>query len=252
VQNFNSFIPLNDDYKSSIIRAVSNGANKDILDFIMEYSLETTNCIHFLKWDFVNKNILREFDIDGFQCLKMKRGMWTGVLIYDEQTKFLYCLMNQKRFSQLQERNNRNSIHYIDALALLNKRFKPDPKEYEQISVFNYTDIPWESKAEDILKDILQQINGEVNCFSLISFTSKKYEITSATAYIPTVRLDIAHEEDWNEFIVPDYGTINIVNNYMGQDDENDLGLKIRSNIISLNDENNVKIKKEQEEIKKE
>ncbi|MGE5632196.1 MAG: DUF5986 family protein, partial [Caulobacteraceae bacterium] len=176
--NFGSAIPLDDNHKSLIIQAISDGNKKEVLDFMAEYDLETYNGIHFLKWDFANTNLLRNLSDDRFQCLKIKRGPWKLVLVYDKETKYLYSLMNKHRFLQLQERVNKEQVHYIDALALINKGLRGNGKN-KQLRLFIVKSD--KTNTKNLLKEILQQIDGEVIRFTVIAFSNEKDEITSVS-----------------------------------------------------------------------
>ncbi|MDK2920143.1 MAG: hypothetical protein PWQ37_2876 [Candidatus Petromonas sp.] len=108
LSKFDLTIPLSDDLKTKIIQAIYDGYKNDILDFKREYPLETYNCIPFMKWDFINTNIINRVNDEKFQCFKISRGRWKLILLYDKDTKYLYV---SKR--QIHPTLTRNQLHEI-------------------------------------------------------------------------------------------------------------------------------------------
>lgn len=136
-EDFN-FLP--DEYKIKIIQALTDAIRADVKEFTREFSLETNNGIEFLKWDFINSNLVRNASDERLLAIKVQRGRWVLILIYDTELKYLYTFMKHKRFKQLQDqRKNREKPHYIDALALLNKDLH---SENDQLSLFG--DAAWD------------------------------------------------------------------------------------------------------------
>ncbi|MDB5052320.1 MAG: phiCD27 1 [Bacilli bacterium] len=208
------FLP--DEYKISIIQALTDAIRKDIYDFIEEFDLETSNGIHFLKWDFINSNLIRNAADGRLHCIKIKRGRWELVLLYDTELKYLYTLMKHKRFIQLQDqKKKRAKAHYIDALALLNKGLH---SPNDQLSLFENSS--WDEGAENLLYNLVREHQDNIERFVLIGFSTLKDDITSVSAILPSVELGIAHEVDWSEFISTDYSTSNVTFNYTPSDEE--------------------------------
>lgn len=243
-------IPLSDEYKYSIIDSISNAHKNDIKDFILEYDLETFNSVHFLKWDFTNTNIIRNLQGDRFQCLKVKRGPWKFILIYDKETMYLYSLMREKRFSQLQDRIVREKVHYLDSLANINQGLKgKDNKErFYQPDMFDMDGRSWESEVQSVLNEMIQNIDGEIKQYVLISFSTERDEVTSVSAYIPTVDLNIAYEENWNEFITADFNIPYNADYTTEQEEEDDIEIGLREGIIPQQTDDLVQLRDEEKE----
>jgi hypothetical protein len=246
--DYGSTIPLNNSYKSSIIQAISDGIKKDVSDFKAENVLETYNGINFLKWDFINTNIIKTLKNNNkFQCLKYQRGpSWVLVLIYDKETNYLYCLMSKQQFNLLKDKE-RDHLHYIDALALINKGLKAKIKKYKQIKLFNIEDKTIKNAdKKSLLSDILQRINGKVMKFAIITYLSEKREITSVSAYMLTTALEIGHEENWNELITVDYNNSPIIEDNINKDDEEEINMKLRVDPTQSNN-NIIKLKRKKD-----
>ncbi|MFS0556364.1 DUF5986 family protein [Brevibacillus sp. 179-C9.3 HS] len=249
-----STIPLSDEYKYSMIEAISNAHKNDLQEFLMEYDLETFNSAHFLKWDFTNTNIIRNLQGHRFQCLKVKRGPWKFVLIYDKETMFLYSLMRDKRFSQLQDRIVREKVHYLDSLANINQGFegKDNKERFYQPNMFDMDGGSWEREVQNVLNEMIQNIDGKIKQYVLISFSVERNEVTSVSAYIPTVDLGIAYEENWNEFITADFNIPYIVAEISEQEEEEDIEFGLREGIIPQQNDDLVQLRDEEKEKSKE
>ncbi|MEF3305333.1 DUF5986 family protein [Paenibacillus sp. GYB003] len=201
-------IPIADNHKTVIIDAIRNAGKKDIMEFRMERKVETFNSVHFLKWDFINTNIIRTLPTSQFQCVKIKRGpLWELVLIYEKETQYLYAAMQEKRFHQLNERLYKETVHYIDALSLINNDLEADEElnPAKQLNLFESENDDWNAQVEYELKTMLHMLEGEVKRFVLITFSTDKGEITAVNAIMPNAKLEIAYEENWNEFITADF-----------------------------------------------
>jgi hypothetical protein len=248
LSKFDLTIPLSDDLKTKIIQAIYDGYKNDILDFKREYPLETYNCIPFMKWDFINTNIINRVNDEKFQCFKISRGRWKLILLYDKDTKYLYVMMNKNRFEQLQDelqnRINNNKVHYIDALALINKDLNELSKNSNiQLSFFDDYELR-EKEIEVLLhNEILKNIDNEVNRLVVISFSVNRLEITSVIAYILTTELEIVYEENWNEFISIDYDNISDNELFDINEDDDDIEIGIRDIVFMNNSDELVKIK---------
>lgn len=248
MSKFDLTIPLSDDLKTKIIQAIYDGYKNDILDFKREYPLETYNCIPFMKWDFINTNIINRVNDEKFQCFKISRGRWKLILLYDKDTKYLYVMMNKNRFEQLQDelqnRINNNKVHYIDALALINKDLNELSKNSNiQLSFFDDYELR-EKEIEVLLhNEILKNIDNEVNRLVVISFSVNRLEITSVIAYILTTELEIVYEENWNEFISIDYDNISDNELFDINEDDDDIEIGIRDIVFMNNSDELVKIK---------
>ncbi|MDK2919605.1 MAG: hypothetical protein PWQ37_2338 [Candidatus Petromonas sp.] len=159
-----------------------------------------------------------------------------------------YVMMNKNRFEQLQDelqnRINNNKVHYIDALALINKDLNELSKNSNiQLSFFDDYELR-EKEIEVLLhNEILKNIDNEVNRLVVISFSVNRLEITSVIAYILTTELEIVYEENWNEFISIDYDNISDNELFDINEDDDDIEIGIRDIVFMNNSDELVKIK---------
>lgn len=250
IVKFKSRIPLSDQDKTVLIEAIYNAHKNDIREFILEYDLETQNCIHFLRWDFTNTNIIRRFQGERFQCIKVKRGPWKFILIYDRETKFLYSLMREKRFKDLQDRVTAERVHYVDALVSNNHELE-DISTVERVfqqDLFDLDGMIWSEEVHQVWEELSVNIEGDVRYYAIVTFTSEKDEITAVSTYIPTVSLGIAHEENWNEYITADFSNTYSTSAFQAETEDEDIEIGLREGFILQEEEDLVQPREDEEE----
>ena len=236
-------IPMDDSDKTLIIDAVVQANKKDIHDFKLENDLKTFVSKHFLKWDFINKNVTRTLN-HKYQCIGIERGsLWEFVLIFDQATDCAYALMNEKRFYQLRERKVRDKVHYIDALASINTDVVS--KESEQLNLFEVDNSEWEEAVSEVLKKMVSPIIGNLKRFVLVTFKTEKGEMKSVNSYITTPDLGIAHEENWNDFIAPDFSAVFSHEGEAGANQDEEILLGLKKGIIPLPDDDIVQLRQD-------
>jgi len=230
--------PLPDNNKSLIIKSVADAISKDINTFKEEFPLETDNSIHFLKWDLTNTNLIGTLPSDYFQCLKARRGHWKFVLIFHKNSGTLYTLMKQDRFFQIREKHNREKVHYLDALASINRSLESKNESYRQMNLFDIDGQLWKEEAENVLKELIENIEGEVKVYTLLTFTNDKSEIKDFTAYTLTPSLGIAIEESWNDYIPAEYDMGINENDVVEEEfEDDDIDLTFRDEVSDGEDE---------------
>ncbi|EGL18161.1 MULTISPECIES: DUF5986 family protein [unclassified Paenibacillus] len=230
------YISMADNHKTVIIDAIRNASKKDIMEFRMERKVETFNSVHFLKWDFINTNLIRTLPTSQFQCVKIKRGpLWELVLIYDKETQYLYAAMQEKRFHQLSERTYKETVHYIDALSSINCDLEANVKlnPAKQLSLFESENDDWNAQVEYELNSMLHMLEGEVKRFVLITFSTEKGEIASVNAIMPNAKLEITYEENWNEFITADFSIALESQGAIAAEQEEEIFVGLREGVIS-------------------
>lgn len=97
--------------------------------------------------------------------------------------------------------------------------------------------------AEDLLQSIAREHQDEIQQFAVIGFTTLKGDVTSVSAILPTVELEIAHEEDWSEFISTDYNTDGVIFDFTTPvEDEDEIPLRLKEQPISDNEDDDVQL----------
>lgn len=191
------------EYKKLVVKAIADAFRKNANDFAIEFDLDTTNGVDFLKWDFINTNLIRTVSDERIRSIKVKRGRWELVMFFDKQTNYLYSLMRHKRFNQLSnQRRKRSKAHYIDALTSFNKGLRPR-SGVEVLTLF--ADTVWDEQVHNLILSLVGEYEEKIEGFVLIGFSSGKDDITEISAILPTADLDIAYEEDWSEYIPAEF-----------------------------------------------
>lgn len=243
-----NFKLLPDDYKISVIQALTDARRIDINEFVKEFALESFNGIDFLIWDFINSNLIRNAADERLITIKVKRGRWTLVLLYDTELKYLYTLMKSKRFKQLQDqRKKRSTAHYIDALSLLNSGLYADD---DQLCLFE--NETWDKGVESLLHRIVQGLQNEIERFVVIGFSASKDDITSVSAIVPSPELGVVHKVDWSELIPLNYSSNSVTFDYTPfEEEEEDIPLKLKEQ-SKTNDDPSVNLKKHDDNVNSE
>lgn len=251
-------IPIDDFMKSQIYKALVDGS-KDMDAFIAEKNLFFNNGFPLVRWAFINDRLYFDVQNENVMNLKCKRGPWPLVLMFDNNTGYLYVFMKNSRFEEVQDGSRQAStpFHYIEALSSYNIGVESELDEYtinkDNLGEYQtYLEIDSESVdilAEEILKSMLGDLKEQVKRLVVITFTASNLGITDFKAIIPTTNLDIIYQEDWSTFIDVEY-TTNEEYGEFEEDHEDDIHLPFidedkNSSVIDNEDESDSVINNE-------
>lgn len=226
--------------RKRIVRALQNGLEK--FEEYISNNKTITKIGHMgTKWDMINTECQKAMLKSEYDVVVCKRGIWQLLLIYDRNTNTLYTLMKEKRYEDLCKTVKSNKVHYLEAITTVNKDLLKE--KHEQVTFFEEFNKLKMEKMETTLKQLLNNIDGQVKKHVLITFTDKNLELYSISALIVTPSLQILHKENWTEYIEPKYSLDS--NNIDINNDENEeikLGLKVQKEDI---DNIRIKINKE-------
>lgn len=228
----NLSIEIDSKYKALIVNAIQESLKRYYIQYKSEYKTKTNNGRHTITWDFINSGIDLELPKDRFEIIDCKRGIWELILIYDKQTKWLFSLMKDKRFSQLRKQVRKNKVHYLEALGSINNELNTYLDQ--QITLFELQSDERLENIENTVSSMLSMLKNEVIRYCLISFTNSYEEITSISASIFNYNLSIQYEESWNDYVSVDFNTIiDIVADSKDNNDEEleDIELPLKVNI---------------------
>lgn len=190
-------IPLGDDAKRKIIKALHLGLKKDVSEFRQQFPLRTKNGLGFLRWDMINTN-LYDLAVESLIPLLVgvDRGRWEMTLLFDSETSFLYSFMNIERLEELS--SSPAGSHYLAQLCLINDY---GGSRHRQMTFFD------EGVGANGQRLTVSQIIPEpsVKRYVTVCFRQIAGDITSVVAYILDSDLTVLHKEDWSSFISPDY-----------------------------------------------
>lgn len=222
--------------RKRIVQALQNGLEK--FEEYISNNKTITKIGHMgTKWDMINTECQKAMLKSEYDVVVCKRGIWQLLLMYDRNTNTLYTLMKEKRYEDLCKTVKGNKVHYLEAITTVNKDLLKE--KHEQVTFFEEFNKLKMEKMETTLKQLLNNIDGQVKKHVLITFTDKNLELYSISALIVTPSLQILHKENWTEYIEPKYSldSNNIdINNY--ENEEIKLGLKVQKEDID-----NIKIK---------
>lgn len=186
-----------------IEKSLSSAIGDDIKIDIKINELDTRNSIPNRIWDFINRNISKNFPKDEYITKPTKRGIWEIKPIFEKSTGILYTLMREERLNELKrEVTKRKSVHYAQALAeVLNKDLIQCE---EQLSLFEKQSYYDEEKIKEIVHKIFNDLSipdNIVKHHAIILFRSNNYELVSLKCCIVKSDLSIVDQSDWSNYI---------------------------------------------------
>lgn len=235
--------------KECIVDAILSGLEKSH-DYFTSNRTITKNGREGERWNYINEEVKNTL-ADKFEVSLCKRRIWEIILIYDKETRSLYSLMKDKRLMELKEEIKSNGMHYAKVLAeYINSRFQYEKKE--QMTFIEESDSSYEEKLEENFREITKYISGDIDKYTMITFTNKNEELTSISARIVSPILDDIYKDDWSYLIKPKYDVV--INEMLGDislDDDMDenIDLPIKEDIMRKNNKEdiNIGLKKHQE-----
>ena len=136
---------MNEEEKKQISQAIIEGLTCNVEEFYLETGLTHRNGQYMLRWDYIYTNISKNLVNSKLKLVKIYRGIFTFDLIVDEEAKVVYSVIKEKNLSII--RKNKNSNHYMWALASINKNI-----ELKQLSLFTNNNMDEKFYAEVIAK----------------------------------------------------------------------------------------------------
>ena len=235
--------------KECIVDAILNGLEKSH-DYFTANRTITSNGREGERWNYINEEVKNTL-ADKFEVSLCKRRIWEIILIYDKETRSLYSLMKDKRLGELREEIKSNGMHYATVLATsINSHFQYEVQD--QMTFIDESDSLYDEKLEENFKEITKYISGDIDKYTMITFTNKNQELTSISARIVSSSLDDIYKEDWSDLIKPKYDAV--INEILGdisldEDADEDIEVPIKEDIMRKNNKEdiNIGLKKHQE-----
>lgn len=247
-------IPASISLKRKLVRSITKTYDQDMKSFLIEKQLDYDNGLHQLSWAFLYTRVSREV-LDGeVLAEKRRRGPWPFTVVFDSNSKYLYILMKKKRFKYLSNTYLfRKKPHYIDAASSLNSDVDQMGFKGYQYQMEWLPDLEKEEKLQEMLKDLLKEQYKEARKLIIITFAIHKGELESVNAILPSPNLDIVYEEDWSNYIEVEYDKP-IVDIYVDEqeDEDEDIGVKLRGEYDESKEEINELVVVEQDDDDKE
>lgn len=188
-----------------IFECLSQAVCEDRQEAMEHLELRTSISKSFLLWDLIYRNLINKFERDNLLKHSVTtRGMWTVLLLYDENSKLLFSFMRESRFREIQNRKNGSRPQYVQALISLNSELQASKK---QVTLFPEEAKYSETELAKNLKELCANFEGEIDTQNskhvMIVFSDKYGNIDSLRAYILDRDLDVVCEQDWLEIVKP-------------------------------------------------
>ena len=222
--------------KELISRTILTSAINDVKELYFEQELYHRNAYSMMVWDFIGTNIIKNLKNTRLKVEKVKRGYFSFDLIVDEDNSTVYSVIKKSNLERV--RNSKKFSHYCYALASINSDI--DIQE-GQMNLFSADGI--EDFRETIKADLLSDIGSIINRYGTIVINDDNKQFPSVELHVLDMNLNSVYTEVWKQNIEVDYS-----NNYAEYDEksEDKISLSIKVN----KDDNNVKIKREEEKKK--
>ncbi|MBY6950328.1 DUF5986 family protein [Clostridium botulinum] len=210
-----------------ILKSIRDG-KLQYIDHVKKENLPTENGKYHEIWNYIFKNIKKNFSDFPYKCYKIFRGeLWSFIVVYNEETNILYVLMKEQRIKQIKSQEDKE-YHYAKILNSINNDFNPEQRE--QISIFPKDDNK-EKYIEEDLERMLGDLNGKVKICVNILFSEKQGKVTNISGNVLDYNLDMIKSECWNRYLKADIDEIVDTNDELNiENPPIELGIKKYSN----------------------
>ncbi|CDI50106.1 DUF5986 family protein [Clostridium tetani] len=221
---------VNDRIKEKFVAAIKDGLNETRLKAQIEYK-EINNAIHFEKMDNIANSLINAFKFESnYRIVKLKRGSYIVVLIFDSENKILFSALSHSRFETLLKRKSHLKTHYIDALVDFN--ISIGFKRVQQV-----IDESFFEKNNDEINKIKEQItdvlNGEIpERYVTVCFEMERFSLCNVEAVLTSEHFEVIERDNWSDLIEIDYNDV-IYENSISNEDSEELNISIKSEILN-------------------
>lgn len=245
-------INLTLDEKEHIVESIINGLEKSNNYFDSNRTI-TKNGREGERWNYINQEVKVELSgYEKFDVSLCKRKIWEIILIYDKETRNLYSLMKDQRFRELRDDIEENGLHYAAVIASkVNSHLEYEVQE--QINFLDNMNNLLDEKVEESFKDITKYIPGDIDKYTMITFSNKNEELISISGRIVSSTLQNIYKEDWSDLIKPKYNMVieEILGNIQLDDDnEEEVEVGIKVNVMQKNNKVDILQNDKKENIK--
>lgn len=225
---------ISDDMKKSLIISIINGLDETRNVFNDPFR-KIKNSIHFYKMDEISNAIINDLESnEEFKLIYLKRGRHIVTLVYYIADGTLFSFMSKSRFETLIKRTDLSHIHYFDGLCNINEKLGI---LRNQLVLDDEMFARESDQIEEIKAQVRVQLDGlEPQKYMSVVMEMNGLRLMSVDAILTSEYLEVAHIESWSEFIDVDYSEIEFYESNETSDEENDLGITLKSNVIRKDD----------------
>ena len=232
------------------VKAINTAVSDNIKEDFLSNEFVTTNSYATRVWEYINRNINREFPPELCTVVRAHRGPWEFMIIYDKQSGHIMTIMRGTRFNELQKSmRTRNTAHYIQLLAEeFNSELMPG---YEQLSFEQDTkeNIDMKAASAEVRKLLcgLSEENEPIKNHVLVLFDTAGGHLVNIKSVKVTPKLQIVagSECDWSKYISATESVIvEKVSETESASDKPDHGLKLTGKAVARRNKRNNKADK--------
>jgi len=189
-------------FASTVVDCIYIAVGDGIKEDIARQGLKTHNSVPSRIWDLLNTYVCERLRTTDCIATTTKRGPWEIALVYDRATGFLFTLMREKRFNELQSNvTKRRNMHYVDLLVRhLNSDLVSNVGQTRLFPIYFEDEDKMAENVQKILLGFSEDV-GEIKRHAIILFDSSKYNLTSVRAIMVDSNLNPVSEWDWTKYI---------------------------------------------------
>lgn len=195
--------------RQTIFECISQALCEDLQEANAYLDLKTRISKPFLRWDFINRNLITEFGKDN---VKVKyatavRGMWTVLLLYDVESGLLISFMSNTRLEAIKHLKDDERPKYIRSLIALNRELHA---LNEQVTFFEETkcsyvqnEADWIGIFDSLCAGFDCQINHSELNHIIVSFSSNFESLSSLKASVLDGNFKTVEQQNWFDMAKP-------------------------------------------------
>lgn len=229
--------------KMKIVQAVKTGLNDTQ---VRTAGMRFKRSIHFLKMDLIADEAVRLLEAEtDFKLIQLPRGGYPVLLMYYIPTGTIYSIMSKSRFKTLINRRDFSRVHYFDALVDFN-----DNLEFYQHQLVIDDELCIRDREElDSIKNQVRDLLGgnEPQNYVTVEIDMNWLTLVGVEAILTSEYIEVLSSENWSEFIEIDYSDLEY-SGVVEVDDNDDLGITLRPEVIRKGDVSKGEINPKQEE----
>lgn len=239
---------INDRIKQKFVTAIKDGLNETKLKAQIEHK-EINNAIHFEKMDNIANSLINALRSEpNFRIVKLIRGSYVIVLIFDTADKILFSTLSDGRFKTLLNRQNHSKTHYWDALIDFNESIG-----FERVQqVIDESCFEKNEEINRIKQQITDLLDGQIpEKYVTVCFGMEMFRLCSVEAILTSEHFEIIERSDWSDIIEIDYNDIMYDDDLNSKDEGESLEISVKSDILNRNNSSEeivLPIKKETKE----
>ena len=203
-------IPNNIRHK--IISCLRGAIEEDLAQYVAANHLATYNALPFLRCDYINTRLEKEFASDNIDVVPFTRYGWGSRIVLDHSNKIAYNIISKNRLKQIMKEALNNKVpHYALLFAYaLNNDLQAPQKQMSLFEDYNFDDVVMVGGYNKLIGGQLSNDSGYRYC--VISYEVSSGQLVDCEILILDKDLDIVTRVGLVEFITPEYASLTMQN----------------------------------------